>query len=373
MCKYTSLFFTLLLSVSNLFPQIDFTCPSDSILDERLRNEPEFRNIFIHGFQQNRDYSEIEPKVIPVVFHIFHNNEEYGEGYHFTEEYVLSKLDTANMCLDGLYQSSESSLPWDTLNSKLDLCLVNEIDELGNSIGIQYHDLSLTDFNFDESPFYNQTNHSIIQESIVENCININIGPWFGHGGIYTYDIDIVIKSFNFIYYNKTLIHELGHGLGIAHTFHGYGLDCESALNESDCVTQGDFVCDTSPTIMSDCSNYVCDGQLESLNTNWMSYCPHGNSFTEGQIERMHWFIDEFNPHGILNGLSMCHYYPCVWDLNGDGMVSLQDLIQFLSVINTEVEVYEGDFNINGTADTNDLLELLSYFSFNCVTEEMGN
>jgi hypothetical protein len=70
----------------------------------------------------------------------------------------------------------------------------------------------------------------------------------------------------------------------------------------------------------------------------------------------------------------MCHYHPCVWDLNNDGIVALQDLIQFLSVFNTSVEVHEGDFNISGTADMNDLLELLSYYTYNCVTQELdGN
>lgn len=368
-------YLALIFSFCILVTHSQHDCISDSLMDLSLRDNPEVRNIFLGGYHGSRDYEEIERKTLPIVFHICHNGEEYGEGTHLSEDVVMNKLDTINLAYDGLYTHPYYNLPISSLDTKIDFCLVNEVDENNNSIGIQYHDLTAIENYNDSIPPWSGVNNGIFSSMKVENSINIFVGfnETMPYAGIMGAGLDIVVKEWHFSNNPITSIHEIGHMLGLRHIYHGYGWwDCESALAETDCANQGDLVCDTPPTVASVCSASQCDGQMEPHN-NYMGQCNSGNLFTLGQVERMHYILENINPSGIMDGLSLCHSYHCVWDLNGDGIVALSDLIQFLSVMNTEVEVYEGDFNINGTADTNDLLELLSYFSFNCVTEEMSN
>ncbi|MEN0046836.1 MAG: M43 family zinc metalloprotease [Bacteroidota bacterium] len=93
-------------------------------------------------------------------------------------------------------------------------------------------------------------------------------------------------------------IHEMGHYLGLLHTFEG--LDCKNY----DCLRDGDMVCDTPPDRLDYRSGRSCDNPPNSCNTdansgfgrnvrdmisNYMDYedlsCQH--NFTAGQKERM--------------------------------------------------------------------------------------
>ena len=82
---------------------------------------------------------------------------------------------------------------------------------------------------------------------------------------------------------NRTLTHEVGHHLSLFHTFY----DTYTCIGEDDCVTEGDFVCDTPATTENaSCSVGACpDAQLE----NYMDYAPTScrNTFTAGQRQRM--------------------------------------------------------------------------------------
>jgi gliding motility-associated-like protein len=91
------------------------------------------------------------------------------------------------------------------------------------------------------------------------------------------------------------LIHEMGHFLGLYHTFQG-------GCANNDCINQGDRICDTPPdnsTAPSDCANPInsCNTDAQSglpsdvpdMVTNYMDYgylnCR--NDFTQGQADRM--------------------------------------------------------------------------------------
>ena len=105
----------------------------------------------------------------------------------------------------------------------------------------------------------------------------------------------------------RTATHELGHCLGLYHTFLSYSATCGS-----DCDTTGDEVCDTPPTLPSNgcttanqCSNDMMGpspftqdmtDQLE----NYMSYNSCQNMFSVGQKNRMRGFLTTLD---TLNGL----------------------------------------------------------------------
>ena len=83
---------------------------------------------------------------------------------------------------------------------------------------------------------------------------------------------------------NRTLTHELGHYLGLHHTFHATAA-CGA---EGDCALEGDRVCDTPATLMNlGCTvPGACAGALQD---NYMDYVAEGcmQAFTVGQKERM--------------------------------------------------------------------------------------
>ncbi|MCW3126309.1 MAG: hypothetical protein JWO03_1967 [Bacteroidetes bacterium] len=87
-----------------------------------------------------------------------------------------------------------------------------------------------------------------------------------------------------------SLTHEVGHYLGLYHTFQG---GCSAGSGFPACVTQGDWVCDTPPTTGSfGCPGPAplsCNGVDHELIENYMDYThdPCKNSFTTGQKDRM--------------------------------------------------------------------------------------
>lgn len=108
---------------------------------------------------------------------------------------------------------------------------------------------------------------------------------------------------------NIVLIHEMGHYFGLYHTFDG-------GCTNDDCLLDGDQVCDTPPdqstaavpcgaevnSCQTDTNSGFASDQPDMIN-NYLDYgflqCP--NAFTEGQKERMHFFLT-----GIRQSLLEC-------------------------------------------------------------------
>lgn len=104
--------------------------------------------------------------------------------------------------------------------------------------------------------------------------------------------------------YGKILSHEMGHYLGLLHTFEG------NSCTESDCQTEGDLVCDTEPHDNSSpfpqdssCSEFKECTSREPVE-NIMNYAGQecGNIFTQGQKDRMKYMINLFYQNLINRG-----------------------------------------------------------------------
>jgi hypothetical protein len=97
----------------------------------------------------------------------------------------------------------------------------------------------------------------------------------------------------------SVLSHEFGHCLGLYHTHIGRGCNdfasCSENINESNCSTCGDFICDTPAdpclrgNVDTDC-NYIGDPSFHPDVHNIMSYAPPTclNHITAGQTLRIH-------------------------------------------------------------------------------------
>ncbi len=96
----------------------------------------------------------------------------------------------------------------------------------------------------------------------------------------------------------RTGTHEVGHWLGLLHTFSG---GC-AGLTQSTCNSQGDRICDTPPTSSS---NFNCPGTQNTCNEtfpsnqndmtmNYMDYVNDAcmNLFTQDQADRMNFYLN---------------------------------------------------------------------------------
>jgi hypothetical protein len=105
-------------------------------------------------------------------------------------------------------------------------------------------------------------------------------------GGLYD---GLVIVSTSMTGNSGTLPHEVGHGFFLYHTFNGDGGNVSCPV-DTNCILDGDRVCDTPPHKQGDCgTTNPCSlaGVWDNSRYNYMAYCPLVNRFTQGQKDRM--------------------------------------------------------------------------------------
>ncbi|MBW7675709.1 zinc-dependent metalloprotease [Chryseobacterium chendengshani] len=129
----------------------------------------------------------------------------------------------------------------------------------------------------------------------------------------YDYDYESFMKVATIKNQNDTtLTHELGHAFGLYHTFQGISANSQTTCPvNNNCATQGDLVCDTSPSrsmygVAIPTNNAIdpCTGQnYDGTQYNVMNYTNSNRKFTEGQRNRAVLLMMEYRKN-LINSLA---------------------------------------------------------------------
>lgn len=207
-------------------------------------------------------------------------------------------------------------------------------------------------FAFRYPAFYNWTDGVWVQTSV------------FGTDGDYL---------LNYRDENKTLVHEVGHYLGLHHPFNGTDV-CNEGVSQ-DCSQVQDRVCDTPPMPINwSCEAPVCSDESFWEGQPWEGYV-HNNhmdyyidscrtAFTYGQFLYMHNHMHYYR-YGIIDGIDPT----CVGDINGDYVVGSNDLLSVLSCWGSEATGVCSvcDINSDGFVNLSDLQIVLSVYETQCA------
>lgn len=243
------------------------------------------------------------PYTIPVVFHIIHE----GGTENISDAAIQTSLDYLN-------QSFANTGPYDPgtgVPTDIDFCLAKRTPEGTLSSGVERVNNALTNLNMsDDVTMKNLSRYDPTQYLniwvVKEICSSTSCGvagyAYFpsAHGG----NLDGIVVEARWLGNtpggSSVLTHEVGHYLGLYHTFEG---GCQN----DDCLLDGDRVCDTPPdqstaavpcnASPNSCSTDTNSGFATDQPDMFKNYMDYGDwncysIFTDGQRERMHFFLE---------------------------------------------------------------------------------
>jgi|GEM_PF-3740535 len=332
-----TLFSILLLLSSSLIGQVPHHCGSSLWLDyemgQGIRSSADLANMdyILKELQEDpsqRTLADTEHYVIPVVYHIVHSS-----GPELVPEAnIIKSLEDMNEALanQGIFNPS-TGVP-----INISLCFART-DKFGRpSLGYEW----IADGQYNPiDDFFHASNMMTSYAWEPEHILNIySVGRIAFASAFATFPptevgnhLDGIVSDYRNIGFDRdgaeVLVHELGHYLGLYHTF-------QQGCSNDDCLLQGDRVCDTPPddydVVFEGCfpnNNCLTDANDPSGNNPFSSDVPDDNGnymdynsgncidhFTAGQRKRMRYALRTFRPELLLN--SACVPDPYNQDLD---------------------------------------------------------
>ena len=266
---------------------------------------------------------------VPVVFHIMHSyGTPAGSAENLSDATVVSALAYLNAFYRGVICSGDTTSP----DTGIQFCLARSDGKGRRTTGISRHATNLTDMKMccDDAAMKSITKDQSsgptdayppdqyvniwVVNSICPDCIPLcDVAGYATMPGAAAGSTDGIVVEANTLGSCegvKTLVHEMGHYLGLLHPF-------QNGCKNGDCLVDGDGVCDTPPVDDFSIYNYDCTApgggtknscktdvnfsdpnnpftvdQLD-LQQNFMDYSPASckNSFTKGQVDRMIFYL----------------------------------------------------------------------------------
>lgn len=312
-------FFLILCSLQPVSAQNLHRCGTDEHLEHQLATHPQFRDLMDRHETQYQQWlgsadadaqrAACDVFVVPVVVHIIYDD----AVTNISDAQVQSQITILNQDYRRLPNTPGAGAGFDT---RIQFALAT-LDPTGQPT---------TGITRTQSPL---TNHTQAEESLLKGLITWNTSKYLniwvvkniasGSGdeilgyanppgapnpatsgvvvsGKYFGNTGSVQPPYN---RGRTAVHEVGHFLGLLHTFGTDGV-CDGT-SSTNCANSGDRVCDTPaekdakygcPTgVPNSCVDGLCEG-ADAIR-NYMNYVDDicMDEFTRGQIDRMHFFL----------------------------------------------------------------------------------
>lgn len=309
------LWLSLAICSTNLAAQAQdnvLNCAADE-LHERLRiNDPSYRKLEDILEREWSDHAKRTqrslppPYTLPIVFHIVHDN----GPENISDTDIIRSLEFTNQAFANTDYYEQGT----GVNTGVQFCLAQRSPDNQPTTGINrvvsatYSDLEATAEDRDMKDLSRWEPREYINVWVVKEICGLGFGCGVAgyayypgaHGG----GIDGIVVEARWLTTNEArasvLVHELGHYLGIRHTFDG-------GCTNDDCTLDGDRVCDTPPDqskaavpctgTANSCTTDTDSGFATDQNDMFINYMDYGywncySAFTQGQADRMSFFLD---------------------------------------------------------------------------------